>query len=94
MGKHVSLPYAARINRVVFRRRKSAPPLLAGLAAQESFRAQPVAVYCKGGYRSAIAASLLERAGFEQVLNVTGGFDAWSQCRLPAAIADPAGAAS
>jgi hydroxyacylglutathione hydrolase len=43
----------------------------------------PVAVYCKGGYRSAIAASLLQRAGFEHVMNVTGGFDAWRTCDLP-----------
>ncbi len=46
-------------------------------------KSKPVAVYCKGGYRSAIAASLLQRAGFEQVLNVIGGFDAWSACHLP-----------
>jgi rhodanese-related sulfurtransferase len=44
----------------------------------------PVAVYCKGGYRSAIACSLLERAGFENVINVIGGFDAWLACNLPA----------
>jgi hydroxyacylglutathione hydrolase len=36
-----------------------------------------LAVYCK------IAASLLQRAGFEQVMNVTGGFDAWRTCDLP-----------
>lgn len=36
-----------------------------------------IAVYCKGGYRSAIAASLLRRAGFRHVMNVTGGYDAW-----------------
>ena len=45
--------------------------------------AHPVAVYCKGGYRSAIACSLLERAGFEEVINVIGGFDAWLACNLP-----------
>jgi len=39
--------------------------------------------YCKGGYRSAIACSLLERAGFENVINVMGGFDAWLACNLP-----------
>jgi hydroxyacylglutathione hydrolase len=49
----------------------------------------PVAVYCKGGYRSAIAASLLQRAGFEQVLNLIGGFDAWSACQLPIATDEP-----
>src|SRR5580698_9110928 len=33
----------------------------------------PLAVHCKGGYRSMIASSLLLRAGFTQVLNVVGG---------------------
>ena len=46
-------------------------------------RSRPIAVHCKGGYRSAIAASLLQRAGFENVMNVTGGFDAWLACGLP-----------
>jgi hydroxyacylglutathione hydrolase len=57
-------------------------------------RTRPVAVYCKGGYRSSIAASLLERAGFEQVLNVTGGFDAWMACHLPCAVDQPASLAT
>ncbi len=48
-------------------------------------KSKPVAVYCKGGYRSAIAASLLQRVGFKQVMNVTGGFDAWTACHLPCA---------
>ena len=47
--------------------------------------ARPIAVHCKGGYRSAIAASLLLRAGFRQVVNVTGGFDAWKAAGLPVA---------
>jgi len=42
-----------------------------------------IAVHCKSGYRSMIASSLLERAGFRQVLNVAGGFDAWQQANLP-----------
>jgi glyoxylase-like metal-dependent hydrolase (beta-lactamase superfamily II) len=48
-------------------------------------RARPVAVHCKGGYRSAIACSLIQRAGFDQVMNLTGGFDAWRACGLPEA---------
>jgi glyoxylase-like metal-dependent hydrolase (beta-lactamase superfamily II)/rhodanese-related sulfurtransferase len=52
-------------------------------------KSKPVAVYCKGGYRSAIAASLLQRAGFEQVMNVTGGFDAWTACHLPIVTNEP-----
>jgi hydroxyacylglutathione hydrolase len=43
----------------------------------------PLAVHCKSGYRSMIASSLLERAGFHHVLNVIGGFDAWQQAKLP-----------
>ena len=43
----------------------------------------PVAVHCKSGYRSIVACSLLERAGYKNVINVTGGFDAWQQAGLP-----------
>jgi hydroxyacylglutathione hydrolase len=49
----------------------------------EMDRDAPVAVHCKGGYRSMIACSLLERAGFRNVTNVIGGFDAWQQAKLP-----------
>ncbi|HUO15484.1 MAG TPA: rhodanese-like domain-containing protein [Verrucomicrobiae bacterium] len=42
-----------------------------------------VAVHCKGGYRSMIACSLLRRAGFRNVVNVAGGFDAWREAQLP-----------
>ena len=45
--------------------------------------AKPVAVHCKSGYRSSIATSLLERAGYRGVLNVVGGFDAWQAHKLP-----------
>ena len=37
---------------------------------------RPVLVHCKSGYRSSIATSLLERAGFKDVLNLVGGYDA------------------
>ncbi len=50
----------------------------------------PLAVHCKGGYRSMIASSLLRRAGFRRVINVTGGFDAWQQAKLPSVTAKPA----
>jgi len=43
----------------------------------------PVAVHCKSGYRSVIACSLLERAGYKNVINLTGGFDAWQQANFP-----------
>jgi rhodanese-related sulfurtransferase len=35
----------------------------------------PTVVYCAGGYRSSIAASLLRRAGFVDVSDVLGGFE-------------------
>jgi glyoxylase-like metal-dependent hydrolase (beta-lactamase superfamily II)/rhodanese-related sulfurtransferase len=38
-------------------------------------------VHCKGGYRSSIAASLLQQAGFPAVANLTGGYDAWALTR-------------
>ncbi len=54
-------------------------------------RDAPIAVHCKSGYRSMIASSLLQRAGFENVINVTGGFDAWQQAKLPFVSEKPAG---
>jgi glyoxylase-like metal-dependent hydrolase (beta-lactamase superfamily II)/rhodanese-related sulfurtransferase len=40
-------------------------------------RSRMLFVHCKGGYRSSAATSLLQRMGFENIANVTGGFDAW-----------------
>lgn len=57
-------------------------------------RERPVAVHCKSGYRSSIATSLLEAAGFQNLLNVTGGFDAWQAQKLPVAKAQAVPAAS
>jgi len=53
------------------------------VAPPEIDRDVPVAVHCKGGYRSMIACSLLQRAGFKNVFNLVGGFDAWQQAKLP-----------
>lgn len=54
---------------------KAAPPEISHDA--------PVAVHCKGGYRSLIACSLLQRAGYHNVVDVAGGFDAWQAAKLP-----------
>jgi len=43
----------------------------------------PIAVHCKSGYRSLIAASVLERAGYHNVVDLSGGFDAWVGAGLP-----------
>jgi glyoxylase-like metal-dependent hydrolase (beta-lactamase superfamily II)/rhodanese-related sulfurtransferase len=53
------------------------------ISPPEIDRDRPVAVHCKGGYRSMIACSLLQRAGFKNVTNVIGGFDAWQEAKLP-----------
>jgi glyoxylase-like metal-dependent hydrolase (beta-lactamase superfamily II)/rhodanese-related sulfurtransferase len=39
-------------------------------------------VICQGGYRSSAGASILERAGFAKVYNVTGGTGAWIKAGL------------
>ncbi len=41
-----------------------------------------VALVCGSGYRSTVAASVLERGGFTRVHNVTGGMNAWRAARL------------
>jgi hydroxyacylglutathione hydrolase len=42
-----------------------------------------VVVLCRSGYRSSIASSILRRAGFRNVANLTGGFDGWKAAGLP-----------
>jgi hydroxyacylglutathione hydrolase len=54
-------------------------------------REVPVAVHCKGGYRSAIACSLLLKAGYRNIINVVGGFDAWQKEQQPAVSVLPSG---
>ena len=46
-------------------------------------RQAEVAVLCGSGYRSTVAASILQRHGFRQVRNVPGGMDAWDSEGLP-----------
>ncbi|MDA0202528.1 MAG: rhodanese-like domain-containing protein, partial [Actinobacteria bacterium] len=38
---------------------------------------RPTVVYCAGGYRSSVAASLLRQRGFNDVSDVLGGYGAW-----------------
>ena len=46
---------------------------------------RPVLVHCAGGYRSSIAASLLQRAGVRDVSEMAGGIAAWETAGLPLA---------
>jgi hydroxyacylglutathione hydrolase len=48
--------------------------------------ARPTVVFCAGGYRSSIAASLLRRAGFDDVSDLLGGYQAWAAARARAAV--------
>ncbi|HEY6930640.1 MAG TPA: rhodanese-like domain-containing protein [Thermoanaerobaculia bacterium] len=52
--------------------------------ARELDRNSAVAIICASGFRSSIATSLLERAGFPRVTNVVGGMNAWNAANLPA----------
>jgi hydroxyacylglutathione hydrolase len=44
---------------------------------------KPVAVYCATGYRSGLAASLLQANGFKYVQNVPGSYTAWTAANFP-----------
>ena len=54
--------------------------------AAELDRQKLIVVHCKGGYRSSIATSLLRRAGYENVANLIGGYDAWKAANLPSTV--------
>jgi rhodanese-related sulfurtransferase/glyoxylase-like metal-dependent hydrolase (beta-lactamase superfamily II) len=44
---------------------------------------RPLLVYCAGGYRSSIAASILQQHGFDRVSEMAGGIAAWETANLP-----------
>lgn len=52
-------------------------------------KSKPIVVQCLAGGRSAIGASILQRAGF-QVTNMTGGYKAWRAAGLPNHLEEPA----
>jgi hydroxyacylglutathione hydrolase len=47
-------------------------------------------VYCAGGYRSSIAASLLQNLGFPHVCEIAGGIAGWEAAKLPVETAQAA----
>lgn len=49
-----------------------------------------VVVHCEGGYRSAIAASVLAGAGRSNLLDMVGGYKAWQASQLPTEAVTPA----
>ena len=44
---------------------------------------RPLLIYCAGGYRSSIAASLLQGRGFRRISEIAGGIAAWEAASLP-----------
>jgi hydroxyacylglutathione hydrolase len=56
-------------------------------------RDRPIATICASGYRSSIAASLLRRAGFQDVSWVANGLPSWQSCGLPVERGDASGVA-
>lgn len=48
----------------------------------DAYKNKPVAIMCRSGRRSGIAAGLLEKAGYTDVSNVSGGILAWKKAGL------------
>jgi hydroxyacylglutathione hydrolase len=44
---------------------------------------QAYATYCGSGYRASIAASILQKHGFEKVINIPGSWSAWKSAQFP-----------
>jgi glyoxylase-like metal-dependent hydrolase (beta-lactamase superfamily II)/rhodanese-related sulfurtransferase len=71
------------------RAQKSVPGSLSVPLSQLANRAgelstdRALLVYCAGGYRSSIAASLLQQLGFTKVSEIAGGIAAWETAQLP-----------
>jgi len=61
----------------------NAPLARVGERASEFDPNRLTAVICAGGFRSSAAASILERSGFKNLLNVLGGTGAWVDAGYP-----------
>ncbi|HVT98706.1 MAG TPA: rhodanese-like domain-containing protein, partial [Acidobacteriaceae bacterium] len=48
-------------------------------------RDRAIAVQCAGGYRSSIAASMMQQQGITDLMEVAGGLAAWEAAALPVA---------
>ncbi len=44
---------------------------------------QTLVLYCGGGFRSALAADVLQKMGYTDVLSLAGGYSAWVNAGLP-----------
>jgi phage shock protein E len=48
-----------------------------------------IVVYCESGRRAAIAAGILEKAGFTNVLHLEGDMKSWRERKLPTVMVEP-----
>ncbi len=53
-------------------------------------RDEKLVIHCQGGARSSIAVSVLQAAGFNDVVNLSGGYAAWKNAGLPSVKSQPA----
>ncbi|MEY8879499.1 MAG: rhodanese-like domain-containing protein [Leptothrix sp. (in: b-proteobacteria)] len=53
------------------------------LAELPQDKSTPVLLICRSGNRSSAATDLLQKAGYTQARNVSGGMNAWEQAGLP-----------
>jgi rhodanese-related sulfurtransferase len=49
----------------------------------DKYKAKPVILHCADGNRAGNGVALLRKAGFANVVNLTGGYGAWLQAGLP-----------
>lgn len=59
--------------------------LAARLSEIKKYQNRPVVVTCQTGNRSTHAAQILKKQGFEQLSNLAGGLNAWTQANMPVA---------
>ena len=69
-------------------RARSAKHLGKGIIERDIHREIPdrsaqIVLYCGGGYRSALAADVLQNMGYENVLSMTGGMRSWRGAGAP-----------
>jgi rhodanese-related sulfurtransferase len=53
------------------------------IEAQVPDKATELILYCGGGYRSALAADVLQRMGYTNVYSMAGGWKAWKEAGAP-----------
>lgn len=55
------------------------------LVELEKYKSRPIIACCASGIRSAKACGVLRKAGFSNVVNLSGGVGTWAQAGLPMA---------